>query len=95
MDDFERKNFVDTEGKSKRKLSKPFPFNNMSVLGMEVANWNDCRWNIQFVKEERKQKEQKACQSKLKSRGDLLYIDKILLYEAKANKRNLAMAWLD
>jgi hypothetical protein len=37
--------------------------------------------------------EQKGCRKKSRGTGDLLYIDKTVLKEAKG--RNLAVAWID
>ena len=39
--------------------------------------------------------EQKGCRKKSRGTGDLLYIDKMVLKEAKRRKKNLAMAWID
>ena len=39
--------------------------------------------------------EQKGCGKKSRGTGDLLYIDKMVLKEAKRRKKNLAMAWID
>ena len=39
--------------------------------------------------------EQKGCRRKCKGTGDLLYIDRRILKEAKKRKKNLAMAWVD
>ena len=39
--------------------------------------------------------EQKGCRRKCKGTGDLLYIDRRILKEAKKRRKNLAMAWLD
>ena len=39
--------------------------------------------------------EQKGCRKKSKGTHDLLYIDKLILREAKKRQKNLAMGWID
>ena len=39
--------------------------------------------------------EQKGCRKKTRGTSDLLYIDKMVLKEARARKKNLAMTWID
>ena len=39
--------------------------------------------------------EQKGCRPKCKGRGDLLFIDNIILPEVQMRKNNLAVAWID
>ena len=39
--------------------------------------------------------EQKGCKNKSEGTGDRLYINKMLLWEVKRRKKNLAMGWID
>ena len=39
--------------------------------------------------------EQKGCRTKSWGTGELLYIDQMVLKEAKSSRQNLAMAWID
>ena len=39
--------------------------------------------------------EQKGCRRKCKGTGNLLFIDKMILREARMRKKNLAVAWID
>ena len=50
--DYYRENRVDTEQHSERKQSKQLLSNNMSTLGIEAPNWNDCKWKCFFKKSE-------------------------------------------
>ena len=39
--------------------------------------------------------EKKGCGRKCKGTGDLLFIDKMILWEVRMRKKNLAVAWID
>ena len=39
--------------------------------------------------------EQKGCKLKCKGTGDLLFIDKMILWEVQTRKKNVAVAWID
>ena len=39
--------------------------------------------------------EQKGCRQKCKGTGDLLFIDKMILWKVRMRKKNLAVAWID
>ena len=39
--------------------------------------------------------EKKGCERKCKGTGNLLFIDKMMLWEVRMRKKNLAVAWID
>ena len=60
------------------------------LTGVTAEEMNGFLEHMGFLPEE-----QKGCRKGARGTNDLLFIDKMILREAKNRKKNLAMAWID